>query len=149
VSTLTFVAQKDKTECGPAALTTTLRYYGRARTLDEVKAAMHSTADGTSALDLANVAEAQGLGVAGVAVDAATALPVLRPGDILHFDSNHFVVFEALAGDGVRLVDPAVGHVLVDRDTFASRFSSVALLFDRSPEALEARKRSIGMLPPP
>ena len=146
---LVFIPQTEATDCGPAAIAMTLSYYGRPTTLDASKAATHLQSDGTSALDLVNAAEASGLGTWGIHADAEIVLPVLRTGDILHFDFNHFVVFEALAADGVVLMDPAVGRRVIDRAEFAKHYTGVALLFERSPAALEARKRSVGAAPAP
>ena len=144
---LVFIQQTEASDCGPAAIAMTLSYYGRPTTLDASKAATHFHADGTTALDLVQAAEAGGLGATGIAAEADAVLPVLRTGDILHFDFNHFVVFDALVADGVRLVDPSEGHQVIDRAAFAQHFTGVALLFERSPAALEARKRSIHLAP--
>ena len=108
---------------------------------------MHFHSAGTSALDLVNAAEANGLGAIGVSADADSALPMLRTGDILHFDFNHFVVFDALAAGGVRLMDPATGSRVINRAAFAEHFTGVALLFERSPAAMEVRKRSLALAP--
>jgi ABC-type bacteriocin/lantibiotic exporter with double-glycine peptidase domain len=146
---LILVRQSDDSECGPAALATTLTYYGRPTTLDASKAATHYNSAGTTALDLVNAALASGLGATGIAVDSDAGLPVLRTGDILHFDFSHFVVFDAFIGDSVQIMDPADGSHRLDRATFASHFTGVALLFERSPAALETRLRSIGIAPGP
>jgi len=140
---LVFIRQTEATDCGPAAIATTLSYYGRPTTLDAGKAATHFHSEPTNALDLVNAAEANGLGAVGIAGDADHVLPVLRTGDILHLDFNHFVVFDALATEGVWLMDPAVGRRVIDRAAFAEHYSGVALLFERSPAALEARRRSM------
>src|SRR6185503_10681778 len=144
---LVFIAQTGVSDCGPAAIAITLSYYGRPTTLEASKAATQFHSEPTSALDLVNAAEASGLAAFGVAADPERVLPVLRTGDILHFDFDHFVVFEALAADSVRVMDPAVGRRVIDRVAFAQHYTGVALLFERSPEALEARKRSIGIAP--
>jgi ABC-type bacteriocin/lantibiotic exporter with double-glycine peptidase domain len=144
---LVFIPQTQASDCGPAAIAITLSYYGRPTTLDASKAATHFHSEATNALDLVNAAEASGLGAVGVGGDAERMLPVLRTGDILHFDSDHFVVFEALDGDSVALMDPAVGRRVIDRSVFAKHYTGVALLFERSPEALEARKRAIALAP--
>jgi ABC-type bacteriocin/lantibiotic exporter with double-glycine peptidase domain len=146
---LVFIPQTEASDCGPAALAMTLSYYGRPTTLDASKAAMHFHSEATSALDLVNAAKANGLGTWGVGADAETVLPVLRMGDILHYDFDHFVVFEALAADGVRLMDPGLGRRVIDRAEFAKHYTGVALLFERSPAALEARKRSVAVAPAP
>jgi ABC-type bacteriocin/lantibiotic exporter with double-glycine peptidase domain len=144
---LVFIPQTEAADCGPAAIAITLSYYGRPTTLDASKAATHFHSEPTSALDLVNAATAKGLGAIGVAAEAESVLPNLRTGDILHFDFNHFVVFDALAAEGIRLMDPAVGRRVIDRAAFAEHFTGVALLFERSPAALEARTRSIGIAP--
>jgi len=146
---LTLVRQSDDSECGPAALATTLTYYGRPTTLDASKAATHYSSAGTTALDLVNAALATGLGATGIAADSDDVLPALRTGDILHFDGNHFVVFDAFSDDNVRIMDPADGSHRLDRAAFANRFTGVALLFERSPAVLETRLRSIGIAPGP
>ena len=94
-----------------------------------------------------NAALATGLGAGGIAVDSAEVLPALRTGDILHFDGNHFVVFDAFNGDSVLIMDPADGRHRLDLATFADRFTGVVLLFERSPAALETRLRSMGFAP--
>jgi len=144
---LVFIPQTEALDCGPAAIAITLTYYGRPTTLDASKAATHFSSERTNALDLVNAAEANGLGALGVAANADEVLPVLRTGDILHFDSDHFVVFDAVAADGVRLMDPAVGRRVIDRVAFSKHYSGVALLFERSPAALAARRRSLAIAP--
>lgn len=144
---LVFIPQTEAADCGPAAIAITLSYYGRPTTLDASKAAMHFHSEPTSARDLVNAAKANGLGATGVAAEVDNVLPVLRTGDILHFDFNHFIVFDALAAEGIRLMDPAMGRRVIDRAAFAQHFTGVALLFERSPAALEARMRSIGVAP--
>lgn len=142
---LVFIQQVEHRDCGPAAVAMTLNFYGHPTTLEATKAAMHFHSDEVSALDLVEVAKANGLGAAGVSAGAAAILSVLRPGDILHFDFDHFVVFEGIAPDGIRLLDPGMGRVTLDRARFATRFTDVALLFDRSPEALDERMRSFSL----
>jgi len=142
---LVFIPQAEAADCGAAAIAMTLNYYGHPSTRESAKAALHLEPDGTSALELTRVAEANGLGVAGVSVDADTGLPVFTAGDILWFDFHHFVVFEALVADDVLFIDPAAGRVALGRAAFRTHYAGVALLFERSPQALELRKRSIGL----
>jgi ABC-type bacteriocin/lantibiotic exporter with double-glycine peptidase domain len=144
---LVFIPQTEAADCGPAAIAITLTYYGRPTTLDAGKAATHFGSEPTSALDLVNAAKANGLGAVGIAAEVESVLPVLRTGDILHFDFNHFVVFDALTTAGIQLMDPAVGRRVIDRAAFSKHFTGVALLFERSPAALDARTRSIGIAP--
>lgn len=86
------VLQTETTDCGPAALTMTLNYYGRGTSLDALKAAMQFRGSGSSALDIVQAAQANGVGVSGVSAGADAVLPVLQRGDILWFNFDHFVV---------------------------------------------------------
>jgi NHLM bacteriocin system ABC transporter peptidase/ATP-binding protein len=48
---------------------------------------------------------------------------------ILHWNFNHFVVFEGFAGDAVQLNDPAVGRRRVSATEFDESFTGIAITF--------------------
>lgn len=139
------VLQTEQGDCGPAALTMTLNYYGRGTSLDAIKAAMQFNGSNSSALDIVHVAEAHRVGVAGVAARADAVLPVLQRGDILYVDFNHFVVVDRVLPGAIQILDPGMGRVTLDRAGFVKRYSEVALLFAATPEAMEIRKQAIGL----
>lgn len=144
-SGLTLVRQVSAADCGPAALTMTFNRYGRSIALDQVTREIGGAANGTSAADIVREAERHGLGTSGVSVDPELARSVLEPGDILHWNFNHFVVFERSADTGVWVLDPGAGEQLVDTATFAKAFTGVALLFANSPDAMLLRKAKLGL----
>lgn len=139
---LPVVLQTTPVECGPAALAMTLGYYGHPVRLADVGAAMKLDDSGSSALEIKRVAEANGLGMIGFALSADQVIPVLRRGDIVHWDFNHFVVVEQMTPTTAQLVDPSTGRVVLDRATFTAHYSGVALLFAASPAQLAQRRRT-------
>ena len=139
------VLQIEQADCGPAALTMTLNYYGRGTSLEAVKAAMQFHGDAASALDIVRAAQANGVGVTGISANADAVLSVLQRGDILYVDFDHFVVVDRVSPDAIQILDPGMGRVRLDRAGFVKRYSQIALLFASTPEALEVRQQAIGV----
>jgi ABC-type bacteriocin/lantibiotic exporter with double-glycine peptidase domain len=139
------VLQTEESDCGPAALTMTLNYYGRGTSLDAIKAAMQFRGKESSALDIVHVAQAHGVGVAGIAAEADAVLRVLQRGDILYVDFDHFVVVDRVLPDAIQILDPGMGRVTLHHASFVKRYSKVALLFAPTPEALAVREQAIGI----
>ncbi len=54
----------------------------------------------------------------------------LPPGSILHWQFNHFVVFERLTREGAEIVDPGSGRRKVSREELGRSFTGVALMFE-------------------
>ena len=144
-SEIPVLLQTEATDCDPAALTMTLNYYGRRMSLDAIKAAMQFRSGGSSALDIVQVTEANGRAVVGVGAGADESLPGLQRGDILHVDMDHFVVVDRVSPGTIQILDSARGRVTLDHACFVRRYSQVALLFAFSLEALEVRKKAIGL----
>jgi ABC-type bacteriocin/lantibiotic exporter with double-glycine peptidase domain len=71
-------------------------------------------------------------------------LEYLPAGAILHWEFNHFIVFERLQKDGVDVVDPASGRRRVPMAEFGRLFTGVALIFEPSesftPQARGSRR---------
>jgi ATP-binding cassette, subfamily B, bacterial len=126
---LPFVRQMAGTECGAACLAMVLQYYGKDVTLEEVRNIAGVNRDGATARNILNAGRWYGLRGRGVAVDI-DELDCLDPGTILHWEFNHFVVFERLRGQNVDIIDPQYGRRRVPMSRFRSAFTGVALLFE-------------------
>ena len=87
-----------------------LAYYGKHMRLDDVRKVTGFGRDGADALALLNGGRAFGLRGRGVKVEEVEDLEFLPPASILHWQFNHFVVFERLTADGADVVDPAGGR---------------------------------------
>jgi ABC-type bacteriocin/lantibiotic exporter with double-glycine peptidase domain len=106
-----------------------LAYYGKRVRLDEAREAAGIGRDGASAQALLQAGRWYGLRGRGVKVEIED-LEVLDPGAVLHWEFNHFVVFERLRRDAVDIVDPAHGPRRVPMAEFRKSFTGVALLFE-------------------
>jgi ATP-binding cassette subfamily B protein len=121
-----FVQQLEWTDCGAASLCMVMAYYGRESKLAEVRDAMGIGRDGVSAKSILDTAERYGLTGRGIKVDISQ-VKLVKTGTILHWEFNHFVVFDRLVKGGVRIVDPATGPRDVPLDQFGKAFTGVAI----------------------
>ncbi|MEU9130646.1 peptidase domain-containing ABC transporter [Kitasatospora sp. NPDC048540] len=126
---LTVCFQTQVSDCGPAALVTVLRQHGVEVSLDAVRARADSGRNGASARTLLEIAREYGVKGRGVRADL-DALRRLRPGAILFWNFNHFVVLAGAGQDHVDVVDPAYGRRRLSRAAVAESFTGVALEFD-------------------
>ena len=124
-----YVSQMEITDCGAACLAMTLGYFGRQVSLDELRQATGTGRDGVNAYAIAEAARRYGLEARGVRVELEE-LELLPPASILHWEFDHFVVFEGLARDGVRVIDPGIGRDKVAREKFSRSFTGVAITFE-------------------
>ena len=124
-----YVQQLQFADCGAACLAMVLAYHGREVRLEEVREAIGVDRDGADALSILRACESYGLRGRGVKLttDELDKLPVAT---ILHWEFNHFVVFERCTKRGVEIVDPAYGRRLVPLDKFRRSFTGVAILLE-------------------
>ncbi|HEX8824657.1 MAG TPA: cysteine peptidase family C39 domain-containing protein, partial [Archangium sp.] len=125
------VRQLAATDCGAACLAMVLGYHGRQMTLDAVREVTGPGRDGISARTLIDAGRRMGLRGRAVSIDL-TRLPFLPTASVLHWDFNHYVVFERMVGNEVQIVDPAQGRRLVSMEGFSRHFTGVVLLFEPS-----------------
>src|SRR5574338_631406 len=88
-----FVQQLEWTDCGAASLCMVMAYHGKEVKLAEVREAMGIGRDGVSAKAILDTAERYGLAGRGIKVDVSQ-INLLKPATILHWEFNHFVVFD-------------------------------------------------------
>ncbi len=121
-----FIQQMEWTDCGAASLTMVLAYHGHHVALSEVREVIGVARDGVNAKAILDGAERYGLSGRGVKVTTAQ-LPLLPRASVLHWEFNHFVVFDRVTKTGVRIVDPATGPREVSLEDFAKSFTGVAI----------------------
>src|SRR4051794_31734136 len=125
-----FIQQNTASDCGAASLSMVLAYHGKHLRLDDVRKITGFGRDGADALAILSAARVFGLRGRGVKVEEVADLKFLPPGSILHWQFNHFLVFERLTADGAGLGDPAGGRRRVGRDELGRSFTGVALTFE-------------------
>jgi ATP-binding cassette subfamily B protein len=140
-----FIQQVTASDCGAASLTMVLAYHGKHLRLDDVRKVTGFGRDGADALSILSAARVFGLRGRGVKVEDVEDLKFLPQGSILHWQFNHFLVFERQTADGgAELVDPAGGRRVVGRDELGRSFTGVALSFepgeDFEPQEGEGRR---------
>ena len=137
---LEHVQQLSPTDCGAACLAMVLHYYGRVVPLDELADAMGVDHNGVSALGILRAARGFGLRGRGVQVESLDDLELVPRGSILHWEFNHFVVFDRREREVVWILDPAHGRRRVPIAEFDQAFTGVALLLEPS-ESFEPEDR--------
>jgi ABC-type bacteriocin/lantibiotic exporter with double-glycine peptidase domain len=137
-----YVQQLTATECGAACLAMVLAYHGKSVPVDKIRETTGVDRNGTTAASIVDAARWYGLRGRGVSLDI-DELVYLEPASILHWEFNHFVVFEKLRKDGVDIVDPAFGRRHVPMADFRRSFTGVALEFETAEDFEATPKRSL------
>lgn len=126
VRRIAFAQQLAAADCGAACLAMVLGYHGQHRRVPELARRIGAGNDGTSAGRLIDVAGE--LGLRGTALRlSADAIDALESAAILHWEGNHFVVFERCDARSVTLLDPARGRRRLSRAQFEAGFTGLAL----------------------
>ncbi|MGR6967853.1 peptidase domain-containing ABC transporter [Geodermatophilus sp. URMC 61] len=128
-----WVRQLEIADCGAASLAMVLAYHGRHVPLDELREMTSTNRDGVDAFALAQAARWYGMTAHGVAADI-DALAALPPASILHWEFDHFVVFEHVGRKGVHVVDPALGRRRLSFEAFRRAYTGVAVICEPGPD---------------
>lgn len=124
-----YVQQLELSDCGAACLAMVLAHHGANVGLEEIRDVTGTGRDGVDALSIVEAARHFGLDGRGVRADL-DALGHLPTASILHWQFDHFVVFERLRRGAVDIVDPAAGRVRVPLATFSRAFTGAAIVFE-------------------
>lgn len=119
------VVQLDAVECGAAALSMILAYYGKWLSLEQLRTDCGISRDGSNGRSIILAARRHDLDAHGYQADIAH-LSSLAPA-IIHWNHNHFVVFKGFAGGMAYVNDPAVGSIAVTMKEFEKAYTGVAI----------------------
>ncbi len=134
-----FVQQLEWSDCGAACLSMVLRYYGSELRLEEVRELVGAGRDGTDAAQILEGAERLGMRGRGLRLDLED-LRELPPAAILHWEFNHFVVFEGVRRGGIDIVDPSRGRRHVPMDTVSKSFTGIVLQIEPTTSFTPAKR---------
>ncbi len=135
------VQSHQSTDCAAACLAMAMRHHGRFERLDDVRTTLGIGRDGVTAKAIVEAADRYGLRARGLRIEVED-LAYLRPGSILHWEFNHFVVFESLGRGGVTIVDPVVGRRTLAFERVRRSFTGVAIDIEVG-DAFETRSAGV------
>lgn len=125
------VIQMEAVECGVAALSIILRYYGRYVPLETLRVECGVTRDGSNAFNLIKTAQKYGLVGEGYKKRAEELKGMNNFPAILFWRYNHFLVLEGFDKDRVYLNDPAIGRRYISYDDFFQNYAGIVLFFKK------------------
>ncbi|MEM7353200.1 MAG: peptidase domain-containing ABC transporter [Acidobacteriota bacterium] len=140
-----YIQQTTSTECGAVCLAMILAFHGKRMRLDEIRDLIGVGRDGADALSILEGGHLLGLRGRGVQIDEIENLEYLSPASVLHWQFNHFVIFERLTRDGAVIVDPAAGRRTVPLQELRKAFTGIALTFEPSEEFETGGERATGV----
>lgn len=138
-----YIQQLEISDCGAACLAMTLAYHGRNVSPEEIRRATRTSRDGVDAVSIIEAARSYGLDARGVSIDL-DGIGYLERGSILHWEFNHFVVFDRVVRGGVEVIDPAMGRVRLPMERFSKSFTGVAIVLRPTERFETAGGRSRG-----
>ncbi|MBR5095250.1 MAG: NHLP family bacteriocin export ABC transporter peptidase/permease/ATPase subunit [Oscillospiraceae bacterium] len=118
----------EATECGAASLSMIFAYFGKFLPLEQMRIETGVSRDGCVAGNLMRCAKKYGLACKGYRKEIE-ALKEIQTPCIIHWNFNHFVVFEGFKGKFAYLNDPAEGRRKLTWEELDDGFTGVVLTF--------------------
>ncbi len=131
--------QMEATECGSTCLAIILAYWGHELLLEEARSVCGVSRDGSKASHILKAARQFHMTAKGYTVQDINGLDSCPWPCIVHWNFEHFVVFEGRKGQLFYINDPATGRQIVSKEVFSQSFTGVVLTF--TPEAIFKKRR--------
>ena len=139
------VLQMEAVECGAAALSIILGYYGRYIPLEKLRIACGVSRDGLKATNIMQAARSYNMQAKGYAKSIDNLKKMEMPA-IIFWNFNHFLVLEGFSKDWVYLNDPAQGRYKVDHEEFNESFTGVVIDLRPQEDFVKANEKK-GLIP--
>jgi NHLM bacteriocin system ABC transporter peptidase/ATP-binding protein len=124
------VFQMEASECGAASLSMILAYFGRTLPLEKLRIDCGVSRDGCNAKNVLKGARKHGLSAKGFKKGLEALLDGKAP-SIIHWNFDHFIVFEGLKGGFAYVNDPAEGRRKLTIAELDEGFTGIVLEFEK------------------
>lgn len=135
------IYQMEATECGAASLSMIFSYFGKNIPLEQMRIETGVSRDGCNAGNIMRCAKKYGLDCHGYRKEP-TALKELQPPCIIHWNFNHFVVFEGFKGKYAYINDPAMGRRKLTMEELDDAFTGIVLVFLKTDSFVKEKKKN-------
>lgn len=135
------ILQMEAVECGAASLAMVLACHGCWVPLEQLREECGVARDGTNAGNILKAARRHGFVAKGFRKEVGQLSEVRAPA-ILHWNFNHFVVFEGIRRGRYLINDPAQGRRALSREEVDAAFTGVLLAFEPGPDFVPKGARS-------
>lgn len=135
------IYQMEATECGAASLSMIFSYYGKNIPLEQMRIETGVSRDGCNAGNIMKAAKTYGFECHGYRKEPADLKEIQLP-CIIHWNFNHFVVFEGFKGKYAYINDPAVGRRRISMEELDDCFTGIVLTFKPTNKVVKQKKKN-------
>ena len=135
------IFQMEATECGAASLSMIFAYFGKFLPLEQMRIETGVSRDGCNAGNMMRAAKRFGLQCRGFRKEPEALREIETP-CIIHWNFNHFVVFEGFKKGYAYLNDPAVGRRKLTLEELDEGFTGVVLTFQLTDDFQKEKKKN-------
>lgn len=136
------VFQMEATECGAASLSMVFAYYGKNIALEQMRIETGVSRDGCNAANILKAARKFGLDCNGYKLEPKDLEEIKCP-CIIHWNFNHFVVFEGIKKGHAYINDPAMGRRKLTLSELDESFTGIVLTFEVTDKFVKEKKSGI------
>lgn len=135
------VFQMEATECGAASLSMIFAHYGREIPLEKMRIETGVSRDGSKASNIVKAANHLGLEAKGYRYSLRKLMEVAKVPCIIHWNFNHFVVYEGKKGKYHYLNDPAEGRRRLTEEELDAGYTGITIQFHKGDDFQKERQQ--------